>query len=79
MKAIAEAIRVSSSITSVDVGFNQIGKEQALNLIKKMANVIGVELRAMLVLGDNGTESWAHPSIDCWGPVVNLNRDPSVC
>lgn len=46
------------------------------DLIKKMANVIGVELRAMLALGDNGTESWALPSIDCWGPVINLNRDP---
>jgi hypothetical protein len=39
-------------------------------LIKKMANVIGVELRAMFVLGLNKN------SIDCWGPVVNLNRDP---
>ena len=32
--------------------------------------MIGVELRAMFVLGDN------QNSIDCWGPVVNLNRDP---
>lgn len=46
------------------------------DLIKKMANKVGVELRAMLALGDNANNSWAHPSIDCWGPVINLNRDP---
>ena len=33
-----------------------------------MANVIGVELRAMFVLGDN------QNSIDCWGPVVRARR-----
>lgn len=45
-------------------------------LIKAMATTIGIETRAMLALGDNATESWARPSLDCWGPVVNLNRDP---
>jgi beta-glucosidase-like glycosyl hydrolase len=39
-------------------------------LIQKMANAIGVELRAMFIL------KLASPSLDCWGPVVNLNRDP---
>ena len=43
-------------------------------LIQKMANKVGVELRAMLALGDNADNNWAHPSIDCWGPVINLNR-----
>ena len=28
-------------------------------LIRQMANKVGVELRAMLVLGDNANESWA--------------------
>eukprot|EP00040_Diaphanoeca_grandis_P022561 m.121584 g.121584 ORF g.121584 m.121584 type:complete len:950 (-) comp28865_c0_seq1:374-3223(-) len=40
------------------------------DLITKMANVIGVELRAEFVAG------LGHTSIDCWGPVINLNRDP---
>jgi hypothetical protein len=44
------------------------------DLIKKMANTVGVELRAMLALGDNANNSWSKPSIDCWGPVINLNR-----
>eukprot|EP00039_Didymoeca_costata_P017511 m.324676 g.324676 ORF g.324676 m.324676 type:complete len:878 (-) comp16544_c0_seq6:89-2722(-) len=38
-------------------------------LITKMANVIGQEMRA----------SFEHGGIlglDCWGPVINLNRDP---
>jgi beta-glucosidase-like glycosyl hydrolase len=41
-------------------------------LIRSMASVVGVELRAMfaLKLGAN------YMSLDCWGPVVNLNRDP---
>ena len=41
------------------------------DLIRSMANKVGVELRAMLALGDNKDNSWAHPSIDCWGPVVS--------
>ena len=41
------------------------------DLIRSMANKVGVELRAMLALGDNKENSWAHPSIDCWGPVVS--------
>ena len=39
-------------------------------LIRRMAAAIGVELRAMVALGVG------KPSLDCWGPVVNLNRDP---
>eukprot|EP00936_MAST-01D_sp_MAST-1D-sp1_P000981 g981.t1 len=41
-------------------------------LVRDMANVVGTELRAMfaLQLGKN------YMSLDCWGPVVNLNRDP---
>ena len=39
-------------------------------LIQEMANVVGQELRAQLALG------LSHNSLDCWGPVVNLNRDP---
>ena len=40
------------------------------NLIRQMASVIGVELRAMFASGQG------QPSLDCWGPVINLNRDP---
>ena len=41
-------------------------------LVRSMARVVGVELRAMFAL-----KLGAHyMSLDCWGPVVNLNRDP---
>eukprot|EP00038_Savillea_parva_P000253 m.95117 g.95117 ORF g.95117 m.95117 type:complete len:954 (-) comp10088_c0_seq1:7-2868(-) len=41
------------------------------DLIQSMANAIGIELRALFKNGSLG-----HPSLDCWGPVINLNRDP---
>eukprot|EP00937_MAST-01D_sp_MAST-1D-sp2_P002954 g2954.t1 len=40
------------------------------NAVRDMARAIGVELRAMFILRKN------QGSLDCWGPVVNLNRDP---
>eukprot|EP00041_Stephanoeca_diplocostata_P008138 m.117691 g.117691 ORF g.117691 m.117691 type:complete len:917 (+) comp17191_c0_seq1:436-3186(+) len=40
------------------------------DLIRDMAGVIGQELRAMFHLRKG------HNSLDCWGPVINLNRDP---
>ena len=40
------------------------------DLVKQMAGVIGTELRALFIL--NATSI----SLDCWGPVINLNRDP---
>eukprot|EP00966_Prymnesium_polylepis_P242288 5603430-Prymnesium_polylepis.1 len=42
------------------------------SLIRSMAKVVGVELRAMFSLGVGNNPI----SLDCWGPVVNLNRDP---
>lgn len=39
-------------------------------LIKEMAMVVGTELRAMFA------GNYGQPSLDCWGPVINLNRDP---
>jgi beta-glucosidase-like glycosyl hydrolase len=39
-------------------------------LIREMAHAIGTELRATFILRLD------HPSLDCWGPVINLNRDP---
>jgi hypothetical protein len=38
-------------------------------LMKEMAIVFGRELRAFYNLG-------AAKGLDCWGPVINLNRDP---
>ena len=43
-KPLADALRVNASITSVDVGFNRIGKDAALELInifkqKKMVSI----------------------------------------
>ena len=46
------------------------------DLIHQMANAIGVELRASMVNGMSNPAAAKPPSLDCWGPVVNLNRDP---
>ena len=43
-----------------------------------MATVAGEEFRAAFNLGnwtDNGGNGLG---LDCWGPVLNLNRDPRV-
>jgi len=37
-------------------------------LMQDMAQVVGTELRAAFILGNN------EGALDCWGPVVNLNR-----
>jgi hypothetical protein len=39
------------------------------DIIRSMANTIGRELRSLY----NARRAWG---LDCWGPVVNLNRDP---
>jgi len=39
------------------------------DLVTQMANVIGQELRVTFLQHNTS-------SIDCWGPVINLNRDP---
>lgn len=39
-------------------------------MIRNMSTAIGKELRAMFILRKNPN------SLDCWGPVINLNRDP---
>jgi beta-glucosidase-like glycosyl hydrolase len=41
-------------------------------LVQAMARQVGVELRAMFALRVGGNPN----SLDCWGPVINLNRDP---
>ena len=46
------------------------------SLIKNMAAVVGVETRAgfnMRTWLDNGMNG---AGLDCWGPVINVNRDP---
>ena len=43
-------------------------------LIKKMAGIIGVELRAMFRLGAEEHKFSSQPSIDCWGPVSDAGR-----
>jgi beta-glucosidase len=40
------------------------------DLVKRMAEIIGTELRTMFVL------NISQGSLDCWGPVINLGRDP---
>merc|ERR1719469_1354274 len=42
-------------------------------MIQEMGNAIGKELRAMFALRSSKEKS---NSLDCWGPVINLNRDP---
>jgi len=43
------------------------------SLISRMATIVGQELRAMVKLGKGITPA---ASLDCWGPVINMNRDP---
>ena len=46
--------------------------------MRTMATVAGEEFRAAFNLGnwtDNGGNGLG---LDCWGPVLNLNRDPRV-
>jgi len=39
------------------------------SLIREMGDIIGQELRTAFLFN-------ATPGLDCWGPVINLNRDP---
>ena len=42
-----------------------------------MAGVVGKELRAAFNLGiPDNTHLASNVGLQCWGPVVNLNRDP---
>ena len=58
--AIADALRVSASVTSVDVGYNSIGKEIALELISifKQKPMVSVGL-AQCGLGPEGAPAVA--------------------
>ena len=38
-------------------------------IIRQMANVVGIELRAIFMISDGSSKS-----LDCWGPVIDLNR-----
>ena len=45
--------------------------------MEKMAAIVGKELRAAFNLGiPDNTHKGADVGLQCWGPVVNLNRDP---
>ena len=45
--------------------------------MEAMAAVVGKELRAAFNLGvPDNTHAAANVGLQCWGPVVNLNRDP---
>ena len=39
------------------------------DIIRGAADIVGRELRALYNLG-------VAKGLDCWGPVINLNRDP---
>jgi len=60
ISALANALSVNASVTSVDVGFNSIGKEAALNLINifKQKQMVSVGL-AGCDLGPDGVEAVA--------------------
>lgn len=48
-------------------------------LIQSMAAAIGTEMRAYAALGEDSSDrsdQAAPPGLDCWGPVLNLARDP---
>ncbi len=40
-------------------------------VMRTVGRVVGTEMRAMFALNVS-----SHFSLDCWGPVINLNRDP---
>lgn len=47
------------------------------NEIYKMAQVIGVELRALRLEGARENyKNGPHIGLDCWSPNININRDP---
>jgi hypothetical protein len=46
------------------------------DLMQAMAAAIGKELRAFVALGSEGIRGGSNIGLDCWGPVVNLARDP---
>ena len=46
------------------------------NLIRTMAGIVGVETRAGFNMGDWVDNGKNGMGLDCWGPVINQNRDP---
>ena len=45
--------------------------------MERMAATVGKELRAAFVEGaPDNTHNKANVGLQCWGPVVALNRDP---
>ena len=61
-KHIAEGIAVSASLTSIDIGYNRIGKAMALQLVEifKEKQMVFVGLASSFNLGDDGAQAVAN-------------------
>lgn len=46
------------------------------DLMQGMANVVGRETRAFFNMGNFTDNGMNGMGLDCWGPVLNMNRDP---
>lgn len=46
------------------------------SLVRQMAQVIGIELRALWLEGAEEHVHKVHLGLDCWSPNININRDP---
>ena len=57
---------------------NSLGSTFNRSAWRKMASVIGVELRALwrAGVGENHESNLPHIGLDCWSPNVGINRDP---
>ena len=59
---------------------NPIGLAASYNRVmwKNMAEIIGVELRALWLegVGENHENNLPHLGLDCWSPNLNIARDP---
>lgn len=46
------------------------------SILRQLATVVGLETRAGFNLGNFTDDGLNGMGLDCWGPVINMNRDP---
>ena len=54
---------------------NALGAIFDMSLVQRMANIIGIELRALWLegVGENRGDDLPHLGLDCWSPNININ------
>ena len=76
---LATCVRDSQNVTRCPTNFPSgpsFGATFDRSLIQAMASVVGTELRAVFRLGTEAIAGGSAIGLDCWGPVLNLARDP---